>query len=71
MTDKNTDTTKVQSGVQYVLLGLLTGMRVRGYLQRQKQLKSSAITKAHLKTGDCSQTWSTLHSLQAAHQPGE
>ena len=42
---------------EWVLLGFLTGISVRGYLQEQKWLKDSCITKAHPSMGDSSQSW--------------
>lgn len=52
---------------QRILLELLTGIWGNGYLEKQKLLKDSFITKAHYIVNDSSQklkTWSTLHSLQ-------
>lgn len=40
---------------QWVLVGLLTGIWVRSYLQEQKWLKDSCVTKA--TSGDGSQSW--------------
>ena len=57
---------------QRVLLGLLTGIWVRGYLQEQKWLKDSCVTKASM--GGSSQklrSWSTLCSVQAIQQVQE
>lgn len=57
---------------QWVLLGLLTGVWLRGYYsQGQKWLRESSITKAHPNVGDCSQklgTWNILHRKQAGQQ---
>ena len=56
---------------QRVVLRLLTGVRMRGYLQEQKWLKDSWITKARLRTTDNSQKlrpWSILCSLEAPQQ---
>ena len=55
----------------WVLLELLTGVEMRGYLQEQKWLKDSWITKARLRTTDNSQKlrpWSILCSLEAPQQ---
>ena len=41
------DTTKVQPGEPMSFIGVTYGNRVRGYLQEQKWLKGSSITKAH------------------------
>ena len=41
---------------QWVLLGFLTGICVRTYLQKQKWLGGSCTTKAHLRMGECSQS---------------
>lgn len=65
-TDPSTNITKAQLGEPMSFIRVLTGIWVLGYLQEQK-------CKAHYSTGDSSQrlgTWSPLHSLQAAQQPG-
>ena len=41
---------------QWVLLGFLTGICVRTYLQKQKWLGGSCTTKAHPRMGECSQS---------------
>lgn len=51
---------------QCVLLGLLAGVWMKGYLQEQKLLKDSCITKTHSTMGDSSQK---LKSLEHTPQP--
>lgn len=65
--------TKVKLGWPWVLLGLFTGIWVRGYLQEQKFLKDNCITLACLSTGDSSVSWEprALQRPPAAHQVGE
>lgn len=69
MTNQSTDTIKVQLGESVSLLGSPIGIWVRGYLEEQKPPKDSRTIKAHLTWVTVYQsweTWSTLHSLQAA-----
>ena len=54
---------------EWVLLGFLTGISVRGYLQEQKWLKDSCITKAHPSMGDSSQSWEPGAHCTACRQP--
>lgn len=51
MTEQSTNSAKVQLGQLY-LMGLFTGIWVRGYLQEQKGLKDSCITKAYSSVGN-------------------
>lgn len=49
------------------LLGLLTGIRMRGYLQKQKWLKDNCVTNAHPSMGDSSQNLANPgHTAQPA-----
>lgn len=74
MTDKVWITPKSNLVNQCGLLRLLTGVWVRGYLQKHKWLKDSCVTKAHLSMRDSSQrlgSWRNSLSLQVAWQAGE
>jgi hypothetical protein len=53
---------------QWVLLGLLTGIRIGDYFLEQKQLKDSCITKAHPSMGDSSQKLGTWAYCPACRQ---
>lgn len=68
MTNQSDDCTSVRLSEQWFLFELPTGMRVRGCLQDEKQLKDMCVFKAHSCIDDGSEklkTWRTLHSLWA------
>lgn len=50
-------TTKVQLDEPRVLLGLLKGVWMRGYLQQQKWFKDGCITKAHPAWATAQKSW--------------
>lgn len=49
---------------QWALLELLTGIWMKGYLQEQKSLKDSWITKAQPNMADSSQSWGHEHTVE-------
>lgn len=53
---EQTDITKVQLSKPMHFTGLLIGLRVSGYLEKQKCFTDNSITKAHPNTGDSSQS---------------
>lgn len=64
MTEHNNNYTKIQLGEPVHFLGLFTGMGLRGYLQKQRPLKSICITKNSTPTR--LQPWSALLNLKGA-----
>lgn len=71
--DTSMDTTKVQFGESWVLLGLFAGVWVRDYLQKQRNdSKAAASPRPTQHEWQLTKllTWSTRHSQKAAQQVG-
>lgn len=67
-TDQSTNLTKVQLGDQWLLLALLTFLWEipgRAYLQEQKWLKNTCLTKPLSRMGDNSQSWEPVAHCSA------